>query len=119
MKTLIESNLNYPFKGRSNAQPKRKPLNRGPRIPFSACQLEELEKKFKDIHYLSSMEVTALAENLNLGESRVSPIKVFDNLSIAEDKLACIILCCNGSLFVLLSSLAFRLTKVVTSNPFT
>lgn len=51
---------------------KRKSLNRGPRIPFTAGQVAELEAKFAATQYLSSMEVCHLAKRLNLTDTRVS-----------------------------------------------
>ena len=51
---------------------KRKPQNRGPRIPFTTHQVTELENKFSNAQYLSSLEVNQLAKRLNLTDNRVS-----------------------------------------------
>lgn len=53
---------------------KRKSLNRGPRIPFTGSQVSELEAKFSATQYLSSLEVSQLAKQLNLTDTRVSAI---------------------------------------------
>lgn len=63
--------------GRVIPMPKRKPLNRGPRIPFTTSQLSLLESKFQMTNYLSSNEVTELANQLHLSESRVSSVGIY------------------------------------------
>ncbi|KAL3309807.1 hypothetical protein Ciccas_011641 [Cichlidogyrus casuarinus] len=44
---------------------------RSPRVPFSRHQVMVLECKFRQTHYLSSLEVTELANQLHLTETRV------------------------------------------------
>lgn len=56
----------------SSSLMKRRPINRGPRIPFTLNQVQELENKFNKTQYLSSMEVNQLAKHLNLSDTRVS-----------------------------------------------
>ncbi|KAH9527387.1 hypothetical protein DERF_001405 [Dermatophagoides farinae] len=56
----------------SSSLMKRRPINRGPRIPFTPNQVQELENKFSKTQYLSSMEVNQLAKHLNLSDTRVS-----------------------------------------------
>ncbi|KPM08533.1 homeobox domain-containing protein 13 [Sarcoptes scabiei] len=55
---------------------KHRPINRGPRIPFTPGQVQELETKFNKTQYLSSLEVSQLAKRLNLSDTRVS-LKIF------------------------------------------
>jgi len=58
--------------GHSMLKQQRKTLNRGPRIPFTSAQVQQLEAKFAATQYLSSLEVTQLAKRLNLTDNRVS-----------------------------------------------
>ncbi|XP_075676308.1 uncharacterized protein LOC142645048 [Dermatophagoides pteronyssinus] len=55
----------------SSSSLKRRPINRGPRIPFTTNQVQELENKFIKTQYLSSLEVNQLAKRLNLSDTRV------------------------------------------------
>ncbi|XP_046401545.1 homeobox protein MSX-1 [Ischnura elegans] len=49
----------------------RRKLGRNPRIPFSSGQVSALESRFRRGHYLSSADVHALANALQLSEARV------------------------------------------------
>ncbi|KAH9412995.1 hypothetical protein DERP_013977 [Dermatophagoides pteronyssinus] len=60
---------------------KRRPINRGPRIPFTTNQVQELENKFIKTQYLSSLEVNQLAKRLNLSDTR----KFINSISISHD----------------------------------
>ncbi|KAH9420239.1 hypothetical protein DERP_011575 [Dermatophagoides pteronyssinus] len=60
---------------------KRRPINRGPRIPFTTNQVQELENKFIKTQYLSSLEVNQLAKRLNLSDTR----KIINSISISHD----------------------------------
>uniref|UniRef100_A0A5K3FIU7 Homeobox domain-containing protein n=1 Tax=Mesocestoides corti TaxID=53468 RepID=A0A5K3FIU7_MESCO len=46
-------------------------IGRSPRVPFTRGQVEGLEAKFRATNYLSSREVTMLANQLNVTETRV------------------------------------------------
>ncbi|CDI97245.1 homeobox [Echinococcus multilocularis] len=46
-------------------------IGRSPRVPFTRSQVEGLEAKFRLTNYLSSREVTVLANQLQVTETRV------------------------------------------------
>ncbi|XP_021367338.1 homeobox protein MSX-3-like [Mizuhopecten yessoensis] len=50
---------------------KKRKLGRNPRVPFTQHQVAALEQKFRQTHYLSSMDVAELSTALNLTETRV------------------------------------------------
>lgn len=58
--------------GQKREGPQRRQLGRHPRIPFTSHQLTQLEEKFQEAPYLSSEEVTALSQRLDLADIRVS-----------------------------------------------
>lgn len=49
---------------------KRQP-GRHPRIPFTATQIETLEKSYKKSQYLCPSEITKLSQQLDLSDTRV------------------------------------------------
>ncbi|KAL3872675.1 hypothetical protein ACJMK2_035886, partial [Sinanodonta woodiana] len=50
---------------------KKRKLGRNPRVPFTQHQVAALEQKFRQTHYLSSMDVAELSAALSLTETRV------------------------------------------------
>ncbi|KAG5449291.1 hypothetical protein CSKR_100621 [Clonorchis sinensis] len=56
--------------------------SRSPRIPFTKIQVDVLEAKFQQTHYLSGMEVYQLSSKLSLGENRLSEENQLDYLSL-------------------------------------
>ncbi|XP_069119211.1 uncharacterized protein [Argopecten irradians] len=50
---------------------KKRKLGRNPRVPFTQHQVAALEQKFRQTHYLSSMDVAELSTALTLTETRV------------------------------------------------
>ena len=50
---------------------KKRKLGRNPRVPFTQHQVSVLEQKFRQTHYLSSVDVAELSAALNLTETRV------------------------------------------------
>ena len=51
---------------------RKRKLGRNPRVPFTQHQVAVLEHKFRQTHYLSSVDVAELSAALNLTETRVS-----------------------------------------------
>ena len=51
---------------------RKRKLGRNPRVPFTQHQVSVLEGKFRQTHYLSSVDVAELSAALNLTETRVS-----------------------------------------------
>ncbi|KAI0227229.1 hypothetical protein LSAT2_022313 [Lamellibrachia satsuma] len=50
---------------------KKRKLGRNPRVPFTQHQVKVLEQKFRQTHYLSSVDVAELSAALSLTETRV------------------------------------------------
>ncbi|KAL5970335.1 Homeobox protein MSX-2 [Taenia solium] len=97
LKSSLDSAFNLQWDGRkakshlpfsqSPSNKKSSLIGRSPRVPFTRNQVEGLEAKFRLTNYLSSREVTMLANQLQVTEARSTNVPVWGLLKLVDQAM--------------------------------